>query len=275
MNKKNTITGVTCLPLLILFLICSASSARSQDVEVGLAGGGSYYLGDLNPGTHFKNIQVAYGALVRYNINDRWTVRVTFMRGNLKGSSSGTNYMPSRVLTFESPVTDISAVGEFNFFPFFTGSRRHGITPFIYAGVGVMFFQPASGGVDLQPLGTEGQNVGYDGRSPYHLTQVNIPFGLGGKFSLGKRFCLTVFWEMHKLFTDYIDDISTTYYLDGTAIDPNDPAQTLSDPTMDHQPGMKRGNASTTDWYAFSGITLTYKFALGNSKRCRDLKGQQ
>ena len=47
------------------------------------------------------------------------------------------------------------------------------------------------------------------------MTQVNIPFGIGGKLSIGKKVGLTVFWEMHKTFTDYLDDISTTYYLAG------------------------------------------------------------
>jgi hypothetical protein len=274
LNSKGPITGLKIYPFFLLVFLSMATLLEAQDYEVGLAGGAAYYLGDLNPGTHFKNTQVGYGVLIRYNFSDRWTVRVSGLRGTVKGSSPSSSYMPSRDLAFESPVTDISAVAEFNFFPYFTGSRKNGITPFIYAGVGVMFFKPASGGQELQPLGTEGQNAGYDGRKPYSLTQVNVPFGLGGKLSLSRKICITVFWELHKLFTDYLDDVSTTYYLDGTAINPDDPSQSLSDPSMDHQPGMKRGNASTMDWYSFSGVTLTYKFALGKGKRCRDLKGQ-
>jgi hypothetical protein len=258
------------LPFLLVFPVI----VQAQDFEVGLTGGGVYYLGDLNPGMHFKNTDIAFGLLARYNLNDRWTVRLTGFRGTLKGNSQSSTYMPGRNLSFTSPVTDISATVEFNFFPYFTGSRRNGITPFIYAGIGVMFFNPSSGGAKLQPLGTEGQNAGFEGRKPYQLTQLNFPFGLGGKLSLSKRFCLTVFWEMHMLLTDYLDDVSKTYYLSGPAINPDDPSQVLSDPTMDHQPGWQRGNASTMDWYSFSGITLTYKFALGKGKKCRDLKGQ-
>lgn len=259
------------LPLLA-FLMSLAPLVKAQDFEVGLSGGAVYYLGDLNPGMHFKNTQVSYGILLRYNVNDRWTVRLSGLRGMIKGSSPASTYMPSREISFESPVTDVSAVAEFNFLRYFTGSRRSGVTPFIYAGAGITFFKPESGGVELQPLGTEGQNAGYLGRKPYKLTQVNFPFGLGGKFSLTRRLCLTAFWEMHMLFTDYLDDVSQTYYLDGALINPDDPAQYLSDPSMDHLPGMKRGNSSNWDWYSFSGITLTYKFALGNSRRCRDLK---
>jgi len=60
--------------------------------------------------------------------------------------------------------------------------------------------------------------------------------------------------------------------LNGKAIDPNSPEQVLSDPTLDHQPDMQRGNAKTQDWYAFFGISLTYKFKVGSNKRCRDLE---
>ena len=274
MKRRNPITGLRFFRSVFLVILAFPATLTAQDFEVGIAGGGMYYLGDLNPGVHFKNTEIAFGLLARYNLTDRWTVRVTGMRGTVKGSSATSTFLPGSGLSFSSPVTDISATAEFNFFPYFTGSRRNGITPFVYAGIGVMFFRPESGGHELQPLGTEGQNAGYEGRKPYNLTQINIPFGVGGKFSLSKRFCLTVFWELHKLFTDYLDDVSKTYYLSGPAINPDDPSQVLSDPTMDHQPGWQRGSSSTTDWYSVSGITLTYKFALGKGKRCRDLKHQ-
>jgi hypothetical protein len=274
LNRKGPITGLQLFHCFLLIILVTPAALQAQEYEIGLTAGGVYYLGDLNPGTHFKNTGIAYGVLARYNVTDRWTVRLTAFRGEIKGNSQTSEYMPGRSLSFTSPVTDISAMAEFNFFPYFTGSRRNGMTPFIYAGIGVLFFDPSSGGQKLQPLGTEGQNAGYEGRKPYHLTQINFPFGLGGKFSLSQRFCLTVFWELHKLFTDYLDDVSKTYYLSGPGINPDDPAQALSDPTRDHEPGWQRGNSSTTDWYSFSGITLTYKFALGKGKKCRDLKGQ-
>jgi len=120
----------------------------------------------------------------------------------------------------------------------------------------------------LRDLGTEGQNEGFDGRSPYKTSQLAIPFGFGFKYSLSKRLAFALEWGLRKTFTDYIDDVSTTYYLEGESINQNDPAQILSDPTMSHQPYEARGNASTKDWYAFVGLTVTYKFRLGGDKRC-------
>jgi hypothetical protein len=246
--------------------------ARAQTLEAGLFAGGSYYLGDLNPGVHFKNYQIAYGALARYNLDGRWAVKFSVYRGQVKGNSTQSTYMPERDLSFTSPVTDFSAVAEFNFLNYYTGSRKNWITPYIYAGFSFFLFNPKSGGVALRGLGTEGQNIGYDGRRPYKLYSFSIPFGLGAKISIARNLGMTVFWELHKTFTDYLDDVSKTYYLNGPLINKNDPAQILSDPTMSYTPGMQRGNSRTLDWFSFSGVTLTYKFNLATHKRCRDLE---
>jgi len=248
-------------------------SVKAQtEIEAGVFGGDSYYLGDLNPSMHFKMAQLAYGAFGRYNLDTRWSFKLSVTRGKVKGNSEKSNFLPGRELNFESPITDISVMGEFNFFSYFTGSKWNWITPYLYAGIGWFFFQPTSGGVKLQPLGTEGQNMGYEGRKPYKTNGLEIPFGIGVKISIGKKIGLTAFWEMHKTFTDYIDDVSTTYYLNGTAINANDNAGLLSDPTKNHLPGMQRGNSGSNDWYSFSGVTISYKFTLRGSRKCKENK---
>jgi len=241
----------------------SGSSLSAQTMEAGVFAGGSYYLGDLNPGRQFQNYQIAYGVLARYDINDRWAVKLSGYRGTVKGNSSQSTFLPDRDLSFTSSVTDISAVAEFNFFDFYIGSRKNWITPYIYTGFSFFLFNPKNGGVSLRELGTEGQNVGYDGRKPYKTYSFGIPFGLGVKISLTQRLGLTVFWEMHKTFTDYLDDVSTTY--------PAVPDK-YSDPTGTYTEGMQRGNSRNNDWYSFSGVTLTYKFNLISRRRCRDLE---
>ena len=265
---RRFLAGILFPVLFFLF----GTSAFSQTLEVGLFGGGSYYIGDLNPSTPFVNTQIAYGVLVRYNLDERWALKLGVTRGMIKGNSSNTTFLPDRELRFESPVSDISAVVEFNFFKYFTGSKHNWITPYLFAGIGAFLYEPVAGGAKLRALGTEGQNIGYLGRKPYSSTGLSIPFGVGVKASLTKRLALGAYWEMHKTFTDYLDDISTTYYLNGPVIDPNVPEQFLSDPPMTHEQGMQRGNSKSKDWYSFAGITLTYRFDLRKSKRCRDLK---
>jgi hypothetical protein len=259
----------SCYLLVLLFL---TSSVFSQTMEIGLYGGVSYYLGDLNPGKHFLNSQISYGMLARYNIDSRWAVKISAYRGKIKGNSQSSSFLPDRNLSFESPVTDLSAVAEFNFLKYFTGSRREFISPYIYAGISAFFYDPVANGYSLRSLGTEGQKIGYEGRTPYSNVSVAIPFGLGVKFSLAKNLGMTLFWEMHKTFTDYLDDISQTYYLNSQDINPNNPEEVLSDPSLNHQPGMERGNPKNQDWYSFTGLTLTYKFKLHGSRKCRETK---
>jgi hypothetical protein len=257
--------------LLVFLFLIQFTGIKAQDLEVGFTAGGGYYLGDLNPGKHFLNTDIAYGVLARYAIDTRWAVKLTGTRGKIKGDAASSTFLPDRGLSFSSQLTDIVAVVEFNFLPYFTGSRVNGISPYIYGGISVFFFDPVSNGVSLRAMGTEGQNVGYEGRSPYGSVSVSIPFGLGAKISLAKRLGLQVYWEMHKTFNDYLDDVSTTYYLDGRSIAAGDEVGMMSDPTLNHEPGMQRGSTSNKDWYAFFGIALTYKFNLLSSKKCRDL----
>jgi hypothetical protein len=256
----------------LFFTFISVSVFSQKTLEVGLFGGISYYLGDLNPGKHFQNPKIAYGILARYNIDSRWSVKMNIFRGKVTASSESSNFLPDRELNFESPVTDISVTAEFNFLKYFTGSRRDFISPYIYTGISAFFYDPTANGYSLRSLGTEGQNNDYEGRKPYGSISVAIPFGLGVKISLARNLGMTVFWEMHKTFTDYLDDVSQTYYLDSQYIDPDDPAAFLSDPSLDHKPGMERGNPKNQDWYSFTGLTLTYKFTLHGSRKCRDNK---
>lgn len=256
--------------LSFILIFCLFHSSNSQDLEVGLSGGGAYYIGDLNQGLHFRNTMPAYGLVVRYTIDTRWCVRMSGGLATVKGNSSAQSVLPDAGLSFSSKITDITAVVEFNFFSYFTGSARSVVTPYIFGGLGFFMFKPEAGGLDLRSLGTEGQNEGYSGRAPYATTGLSFPFGLGGKFSLSKRLSLQVYWEMHKTFTDYIDDISTTYYLDGRLIQTGDLPAIMSDPNRNHTPGMQRGNPNTQDWYALFGLSLTYTFDLTSSKKCRN-----
>ena len=70
---------------------------------------------------------------------------------------------------------------------------------------------------------------------------------------------------MRKTFTDYLDDVSTTYY-PGSATDP------YSDPTLSHDAYEQRGDSSNKDWFNFTGITLTYKIDLYNKRHCNTAK---
>lgn len=258
----------------VLLFISFNLSAQSYG-EIGIFGGGSYYLGDLNPGKQFQLVKPAFGAFLRHNFNERVAVNLSGTIGKVAGDDAVSGYDPSRNLNFNSNITDISATMEINFFEYFIGSLRNYITPYMFGGGGVVLFNPKGiyGGetYELQPLGTEGQNSNvYPDRDPYKKVAFQIPFGIGVKYSLNDFIGINAYWSMHKTFTDYLDDVSTTYYLDLAG---SNPAETgieglLSDPTLSHNTGMQRGNSQNNDWYSTAGVTLSVRINYSGHKKC-------
>lgn len=314
MKKKSHIYPLLLSNIALLFALLLSPQLRSQTLDVGVFGGGSYYLGDINPSLHFVGSRPGYGAIARFNHKERWSFRVGIYQGKLQADDAFYNevdavlhyasgdinindpnlvyYMVSnRGLSFQTDITELSFLAELNFFPYFVGSKRNTWTPYIFAGAGLYLYEstPISGGPKLKNLGTEGQ--GYEGRpAPYGKIGFSIPFGLGFKFSLGKRLGLGIEWGMRKTFNDYIDDISGTYYKDLYGFNPDEgiyyapnpdhPSEIVSfpitdevyysDPTFSHKKGEKRGDTYNKDWYAFYGITLTYKINIIKNDDCRD-----
>ena len=258
--------------IIFFFIFFTISNSFSQTIDFGVFGGGSYYIGDLNPGKHFLLTKPAYGIIARYVINDRLALRMNILHGKIEGDDAISKFDESRQLKFESGITDIGAQIEFNFLKYFTGSRNNFVTPYFFAGLSVVLFNPIADGTKLQPLGTEGQNNSFEGRKPYSLTSFTIPFGVGVKYSLTNKIGVGFEWGIRKTFTDYLDDVSTTYYLIGSQINPNDPSKYLSDPAMNHDPLVQRGNSKNNDWCVFTGFTITYKINLSKQTGCSDFQ---
>lgn len=247
--------------LIISFMWFYLPSSKAQDLEVGLFGGGAYYLGDINPGKQFSEVQPAFGLIARYNANTRWTYRVSITTAEVTAQDAVVKFNEARGLAFKTKINDFAAIAEFNFFDYFTGSKRDYVTPYIFGGISIFHFTPRaidSTGADLHAIGTEGQYL-EGGPKIYNKVSFSIPFGIGVKYSLGKRVGLAVEWRMQKAFTDYIDDVSTNY-----ADVPG------SDPTANFKPDMQRGDKTTNDWFSFAGFTLTYKFNLIGKQKCEN-----
>lgn len=244
--------------------VLTHQEAKSQIVEIGATAGLSYYIGDINPSRHFSQSEFAWGASLRYYQTSRWVFRFQYSNLNLAASDAKSSFRPERGLAFTDRVNDFALLAEFNFFNYWTGSKRNFVTPYIFAGVSVFTFNPMSPeGKPLQPIRTEGVE--------YSLVSWSIPFGIGVKYSLSKRIGLSLEWRIHKTFTDYIDDIHGLYP-EPELVNGN---YTYSDPTGNYEPGMQRGNGSgdssigfNCDWYSMLGLTLSYRFNLPKRKGC-------
>jgi hypothetical protein len=257
---------------LFIFTTGYAQHSKGKSSELGIFLGGSYYIGDINPLIHFGPMtKPAAGAVFRYNLNPRFALRANVLFGSIQADDAiaKSAAQQQRNLNFKSPVTEFSIQAEFNFLDYQLGDERKKFTPYIFLGIGAFKFNPVATydnySYTLQPLGTEGQGLDGGPKKKYKLTQISIPFGVGIKTHLSKRIGLSIEWGMRKTFTDYIDDVSTTYYDPAAlAASHGDVSAVASDPSIGTDPnysnvGKQRGDPNTKDWYSFAGFVLTLK----------------
>ncbi|MDD5570861.1 MAG: DUF6089 family protein [Bacteroidales bacterium] len=258
----------------ILFCVFFFNNAFSQRAEFGPFVGGSYYIGDLNPKKHFLLTKPAAGAIYRYNFNPRFAFKGNVYFGEIAGDDKKSGYRPERNLSFKSGITEFSTQIEFNFFPFITGNKNYIATFYVFGGLSMFRFNPKASfngqWYPLQPLGTEGQgSSAYPERKPYSLLTFSTPFGAGIKFNVMKGIAMGVEYGLRRTFTDYLDDVSTTYANPVAVGAENGPvAKALSDRSEPlNQTGIQRGNSKNKDWYSFVGAFVSIRLKLGR-ERC-------
>jgi len=260
---------------LVFFILAIVSNTFAQRIEMGVFGGTSYYLGDLNPKKHFEMMQPAAGLLARYNISPRFALKIDGYYGNVKGDDAITKFNEKRNLSFKSQVLEFSAQLELNFLPYVTGHKDYYFSPYIFAGISVFNFDPKAyyqgKWYDLQPLGTEGEgSISYPDRKPYSLAALAIPFGIGFKYSMSNTICFGAEWGMRKTNTDYLDDVSTTY-ADPKILSAENGAMSaiLADRSGEpNNTNLQRGNSSNKDWYSFAGVFITFKIVKKKKVDC-------
>lgn len=241
--------------------------------ELGLLGGVSYYIGDLNQ-KHFNNSNLAGQIFYRYNIHSRLAYRFNFTYGFVEAydSESRKDLNKNRNLSFQSKLYEFATGIEFSYFPFEIGHKRYRGTAYLLAEIGLTKINPQTDYngdlVDLQPLGTEGQGTSANDRGKYSRLQMNIPLGVGFRVSLSKNIALNGEYGIRFLFTDYLDDVHSYRYADPAVIlAENGPmAADLSNRSLDGSRFGKRGDPTSRDWYTFVGIGLSFRLA-GN-KAC-------
>lgn len=273
----------TAVAILFFFgFIAFTTSLRAQSSELGLLLGVGTYKGEISHSLfRTKFMKPAVGLLYRRNLNSHWAYRlgVTYGAVTADDAKSDDEYQVRRNLSFRARILDFHGLFEFNFFPYqLASSKSAGMTPFVFGGLTVYHFNPQAEldgeWYDLQPLGTEGQGTAaYPSREKYKRTQVAIPFGGGFKIRFTKRFGMTIEAGARRLYTDYLDDVSTTYAdKDVIMAEHGEIAVLLSDRSIDGQAAgntnRQRGNAGDKDWYMFSGITLNFTLSAKYSDNC-------
>lgn len=250
---------------LFLVLFCSSISLAQPNNEIVFGAGAGYYIGDLNPRRHLPLdfIKPAFGFSFRQNTNPRvsWNFGLNYIQVEANDALSDDPWRQNRNLSFQSDIIELSTRIEFNFLDFDLFKKDRTFSPYVFVGLGIFYFNPVgelNGNLyELQPLTTEGQVV------PYNRTQLSIPFGTGVKFRVAKRVNAAVEWNMRKLFTDYLDDVSTVYPSDPSVL--STVALGLSNKAIEQNGldgtnwGSQRGDSKSNDWFGVIGVTLSFR----------------
>jgi hypothetical protein len=177
--------------ILILTFFLSASLSAQKKAEVGIFGGTSYYLGDINHERQFYSPSFAGGLVYRYNLDTRYALRANAFYGGLKASDKDFSdaYQQLRNASFSANLIDLSALLEFNFLSFKPSLRHFSYTTYVDAGLGAMVMLS----------------------STYSVSNVlTIPFGVGFKIGITDRLVAGIEWNMRKTFDDNIDGVKNS-----------------------------------------------------------------
>ncbi len=252
-----------------LFILCPFT-IFSQHIEVGVNGGVSSYLGDLSSDIKKINIgklHVATGVFIRYQHNNYFTSKLAIGYGQVSADDADSNGLgrQKRNLHFRSSIFETNLTMEVNILGYEPEYLSKRISPYIYAGIGAFAFNPEAlfenEWIELQPLNTEGQGIAeFPERQPYKKVSLSIPFGGGIKVAVTDKINVGIETGLRKTFTDYLDDVSTTYVADNIILENNG----LLSATLANRSGQSvntgqiRGNAENNDWYTMTSLSVSY-----------------
>ena len=206
-----------------------------QNVDLGIAGGLSYYVGEINPSKQMMNgPKSSIGLFYRKNINKRYALRygVNYAKLTATDKVRSTDLSEYRHLSFSSDLWEAYGVIEFNFIPYQINNRATSkFSPFVFIGLAAFKVESEVRGRGLDVLESD-------------LISVSIPFGLGVKFNFSENLGLAIEWGMRKTFSDKVDGLPKKY-----------------------ADGYQLSNSQYNDWYSIVGLTLNYKI-LTHKDRC-------
>ena len=220
LNKRllGCIILMLCMPLSIW-----AQSGEEYKMEMGGALGGSFYMGDANYSTPFKDMGVAGGFIARFLLNQRMAIKTNLIAGRIAGDTRDFNnkYPDMQDASFKRAIFDLGAQFEYNFLPYGTGKGFNGgkrFTPYILGGMGFTYAPPPANSVFT----------------------VNFPIGIGVKYKLKERLNIGCEFTMRFSMSDKLDVT-------------NKNGLQLSDPYQIKGKGLKN-----KDSYSFTVLYLTY-----------------
>ena len=226
---------------LVVFLIgfLAVKALAQPSVDIGIFGGAGTYFGDMTKIDLQKSINPAYGGFVRFNFNPRYALRFNVINGTI-GAEGEFDYQPNpldKFWSFNKNVLDISLDFEWNYLKYIVGDKDTRWTTFLYGGVGMQTYKYNIVTLNSQIDGSE-------------ITPT-IPFGLGVKYNLSKRWGIGFEGGLRKTFSDKLDNLDDPLSYLNTNVTPNVQVKFTD-------------QLHNNDWTSYVGIHLVYKLIYGN-----------
>jgi len=233
-----------------------AAQVKGYDSGAGLGTfsfniGTSSYYGDLCDQYSCMIFRPNFGIGYMY----RWNRRLSFRAEANYYRLHSNDFYTKRNFSFRSGNAEFYIGGIYDIFEFSKRyKKRKTITPYVFGGVGLTYFNPRAeyNGTwyALEPLQTEGNK--------YSRITAILPFGFGAKLKLPKGFDLMMEAGYRKTFSDRLDDVSANYYQPIASFS-NPVAAALSNKTAqgDNYKGY-RGNPHKKDGYFIFQLKLCY-----------------
>jgi opacity protein-like surface antigen len=251
----------------------NAAGPTVSKLGIHVGAGVAAYHGDLmqSDANMFKQASYSFNAGVSYafikKLSGRFDIGIQQVQA-ADSKNSGAQYK-ARNLSFKSTVFDVSVSAEYSILDL----DRYMVTPYISAGVGVMFFNPyttgASGKQYLRELGTEGQGLAaYPDRKIYKKTAVEFPLGFGVKYPINPNLMIMLDINYRITGTDYLDDVSINGYPDKTLLDARNPltakftwrGNEVGGEVYPKNLSLPRGNPKDKDGYVTTQVKVSYNF---------------
>lgn len=147
--------------------------------------------------------------------------------------------------------------------------RYHSYGSYYYltAGIGAFYYNPKESyqgtWYNIHDYDLEGQGLP-GGPKQFKRVSISIPFGIGAKYIIGRKWSIGIEYLFRKTFTDYIDGVSTVYYSPSLLLKYKGPiAVALADPNLGRipgqtNPGQERGNPKDKDAYFTLEVKIGY-----------------
>lgn len=257
--------GVKMKRIITTLILALPLSVMAQTNEFGASVGASNYYGDLAPSISIKEFHPQFGAFLKRNRASGFVSwKYEFNYATISGSDRNFEKNNTRNLDFLTNLYEASIQFEFNFQKFFIGLRAEKFSPYAFVGLGATYYNPQGtyngNWVDLKPLSTEGQGL-TGGPDQYRSMTTVIPMGGGFKWELGRRWNIYVYTGFRYSFSDYLDDVSGTYFDIAEINERKGEVAAYMADKSDGQifpEGKQRGNSQRSDWYFFNGFSISY-----------------